>query len=72
MIKAPLEDIVAIKDIKKIVSVASKNLTIEELSLQSQMSFNKTLKVVGLLIYSNEIKSNISVKPFGKKTEVWL
>ena len=72
LIKTRVEDITVIEKLKKVILEASEKLTIERLSLLSKIEYNQTLKVVALLIYSNEIKSNFSVKTFGKKTEVWL
>lgn len=72
MIKSPIEDVVTIRNIKQTIEVTPQKLTIEALSHHSQIPINQTLKIVSFLIYSNEIKSDYSVKPLGKKTEVWL
>ncbi|MGE7981813.1 TnsA endonuclease N-terminal domain-containing protein [Solibacillus sp. NPDC093137] len=72
MIKTPIEDLVVLEKIKKVISVASQKMTIDQLSYHSKISNSQTLIVIAHLIYLNEIRSNYNLMPFGKKTEVWL
>ncbi|MFJ5563199.1 TnsA endonuclease N-terminal domain-containing protein [Lysinibacillus xylanilyticus] len=47
-------------------------LTIENLSNASKIPYQDTFLIVTHLIYMNEVNSNYTEKPFGKKTEVWI
>jgi|GEM_PF-5099410 len=62
-----LEHVNAIKNL-----LSENKLTIELLSNQVELLYNDILTLVIYLIYTNEIQSDYAVKPFGRKTEVWI
>ncbi|MET4559763.1 hypothetical protein ABIA69_000906 [Lysinibacillus parviboronicapiens] len=73
MIKYLDHDLNQLDQIKIIKQLLLGNrLTIENLSNASKIPYQDTFLIVTHLIYMNEVKSNFTEKPFGKKTEVWI